>query len=134
MTTQIVSARRFQRLFPVLRRPFSEFNRDAFYAELNYTLEKEGSHFHQKEHNTTYKVPLHYLPQKSSDDKDSSGKGRAILTCHSRARAPSMPHFICPTNTFASQFVDRAQIEVHGGRGGNGCVSFEGTSQTCPDM
>jgi hypothetical protein len=22
--------------------------------------------------------------------------------------------------------MDRAQVEVHGGRGGNGCVSFEG--------
>jgi hypothetical protein len=27
------------------------------------------------------------------------------------------------------QFMDRAQIETQGGRGGNGCVSFEGKNR-----
>ena len=58
MTTLFVSVRRVRRVFPVLRRPFSDHNSE-FFADLNDELGAEGSHYFQKDYNSTYKVQIH---------------------------------------------------------------------------
>ena len=55
MRSQLATLRGLRRLFPVVRRHNSEISSDYF-DDLNDALEAEGSHYFQKEFNSTYKV------------------------------------------------------------------------------
>lgn len=58
MKAQLLTVRALRNLFPILRRRNGDHNSELF-ADLNDALGAEGSHYFQRDHNSTYKVSGH---------------------------------------------------------------------------